>query len=89
MNHAMYRKLFSEFNLNDEYNFSVFENNGGWDGFIDRNGKYYPDFDPNIIDPKYYMPDSKINYMLGKVPPMFGTDNWKKWDEYNTWFSPI
>jgi hypothetical protein len=40
----------------------------------------------NNIDPKYYMTDSKINYMLGKVyedrvPPMFGPEYWKKWDE--------
>jgi hypothetical protein len=78
MNRAMYRKLLSEFNLGDEYDFSVFGNNAGWDSWGQS------DFDPNIIDPRHYITDSQIksarnDYLSNdaKVPPMSKTD----WDK--------
>jgi hypothetical protein len=78
MNHAMYKKLLSEFNLGDEYDFSVFENNDGWESWS------VPEYYPNITDPKYYITDSQINcsrndYLSNnaKIPPMFKID-WEK-----------
>ncbi|WP_375672995.1 hypothetical protein, partial [Bartonella sp. CL45QHWL] len=67
--------LLSEFGLKDEYDFSVFENNGGWRSWS------VPDYNPNITDPGYYINDSKINFFLmqvheNRMPPMFSKD----WD---------
>jgi hypothetical protein len=76
MNRAMLKK--SEFNLGDEYAFSVFENNDGCKSWSN------PEYDPNIIDLNYFITDSQINcsrndYLSSdiKVPPMFKID-WKK-----------
>ena len=73
MNVRKYRDLLSKFGLKDEYDFSVFVNNDGWESWS------VPDYDPNITDPGCYINNSKITYFLmqvheDKVPPMFQAD---------------
>ena len=81
INRNEYKKLIAEFGLNREtayqhdgvVNFSSFDKNEGWEGFIPS------DYNPNITDPGYYINDSKINFFLmqvheNRVPPMFQTD---------------
>ena len=70
INRQKLKEVLSDFGLNDEYNFSTFY---GWDSWS------VPDYNPNIVDPYYYISDNKINMFLcqvytDKTPPMFKAD---------------
>ena len=72
INKQKLKEILSDFGLNDEYGFSTFY---GWETWS------VPDYNPNIVDPYYYVGDDKINMFLlqvytNKTPPMFRKD----WD---------
>ena len=81
INRKELKKLLADFGLNDEYEFSTFNANNGWESWS------VPNYDPNITDPAYYINDSKLNVFLqqvyeNRVPPMFEDDFDKGMDNF-------